>query len=123
MLILIILISKGRGATQALLLKLYRIPVSGSCVPEMHMTCAYDYFLAVSEYDEQPSQSVFHLGTVGEIVHIEWMKEAAPNQAFVGLEIANYPRLALERNPELEREAQKYVLEVGVKELKLVGSP
>ena len=33
------------------------------------------------------------------------------------------PRLALERNPELEREAQKYVLEVGVKELKLVGSP
>lgn len=107
------------GEEQDLLLKLYAIPVSGSCVPEVHMTCAYEYYLAVSERDEQPRQSVFHLGTVGEIVQVEWKEKAGTDRAYIGLEIANFPKRVLERNPKLEKVTQEYLLEVRAQELKV----
>lgn len=110
------------GDAQDLLLRLYEIPVSGSCVPETHLTCAHEYYLAVSEYDEQPNQSLFHLGTVGEITGIEWMKATESGKAEIVLQVASYPELAFERHPGLRKATKEYRLEIHVAELRVIST-
>ncbi len=110
------------GEEQDLSLRLYRLPVSGSCVPETHVTCAFDYYLAVSEFDEQPRQSVFHLGVVGEIVDIAWQALSEPDRATLQLKVLNYPADVLERNQKLQRTARAYSLKIHVDGIEKVTS-
>ncbi len=102
------------GESGDLVVKLFAVPVSGSCVPESHTTCAFDYYLAVSEYDEDPRQSVFHLGVVGEVSEVTWMKSVRPDAASIRLRVANYPRAALDANPSLDESVQEYRLDIRV---------
>ena len=52
-------------------IRLYSKEISGSCIPETHMICSHQYYLAVSKYDEAPEQAVYDLGTVGEIIEVQ----------------------------------------------------
>ncbi len=104
---------------KTILLKLYKIPYSGSCVPETHMTCGYEYYLAVSEYDEMPQQAVYYLGKVGEISEIEWLKQDENDKALIKFVVCSYPQLALERNRQLPKKEKTSTLEVGVNAIKI----
>lgn len=104
---------------KTLILKLYRIPFSGSCVPETHMTCGYDYYLAVSEYDEMPDQAVWHFGKVGEITAIEWLKQDENDKALIKFKVRNYPELAFQRNPDLPKKEKTVTLDVSVNAVRI----
>ncbi len=107
---------------KTLILKLYKIPFSGSCVPETHMTCGYEYYLAVSEYDEMPDQAVWYFGKVGEITAIEWLKQDEVDKALIKFKVRNYPALALERNPDLPKKEKTVTLDVSVNAVRIKKS-
>ena len=108
-----------KNNSASLALKLYRIPVSGDCVAETHTTCAYDYYLAVSEFDEQPLQSVFHLGAVGGINKINWHKKDEVDQATLSIRVSNYPIAVFKQNPELETVTKDYVMHINTTGIRL----
>lgn len=101
-----------KNSSDNLALKLYRVPVSGDCVAETHTICAYDYYLAVSEYDEQPRQSVFYLGAVGEISKINWHKNDKVDQATLSIRVTNYPIAVFKQNPDLNIVSKDYLLHI-----------
>lgn len=102
-----------------LVLKLYKIPVSGDCIAETHAICAYDYYLAVSEYDEQPRQSVFHLGVLGEINQIRWIIDDNLDQATLSIRVTNYPITTLELDSRLKPGSKDYLLHIGTQAIRI----
>jgi len=105
-----------------LLIKLYGVAREGSCVPETEWVCAYDYYLAVSEYGIDALQGAFRIGFFGEIRGIQWLSERTPesyDSARLRLQVANYPSHAVKANPELReavRTIELVVTAVGVRE-------
>ena len=110
------LVELPAGERQGVLARLYSVPVPGECVPGTHATCAFDYYLAVSEYDEQPRQAVFHLGVAGEITDLAWVSPPSPeaNAATLGFKVASYPASAVSANPNLEKRADRYQIRISV---------
>ncbi len=104
---------RGSGKGQ-LLLRLYALPRSGSCVPQSHQVCSYHYYLAVSEYDEMPRQTVYDLGEVGEIVDPRWLPDDRLGAAWLQLSVSNYPAHAFRSNPGLVRKVIALKLDVTV---------
>lgn len=107
------------GIQKTLSLKIYKIPYSGSCVPETHLTCGYDYYLAVSEFDEMPNQAVWHLGKVGEITDFQWLKPDENDKALLKFKVLNYSQLALERNKNLLKKEKTLTLSIRVDALRI----
>ncbi|OGQ89294.1 MAG: hypothetical protein A2289_02050 [Deltaproteobacteria bacterium RIFOXYA12_FULL_58_15] len=108
------------GDSSNLAMKLYGVPISGTCVPETQVPCAYDYYLAVSEYDEQPRQSVFHLGVVGEIPVLTWISVSEPDRATLRMTVTNFPQAALDSNPSLRPIVREYLLHIQVQDIAVV---
>ena len=95
-------------------IKLYRMGRSGSCVPHTHWVCSYRYVLAVSEFDELPSQAVYDLGELGEIRTIRWPSSTGLDQAVWEVYVLNYPADAAKQNPRLELRVKRYRLDITV---------
>ncbi|HVO65173.1 MAG TPA: hypothetical protein VMT12_01730 [Syntrophales bacterium] len=93
------------------LVKLYSIPVEGSCIPETHMICSHKYYLAVSDYGEAPLQGVFYLGTVGEITQFKWVNTARTD-GIIDVKALNYPEYAFKMNPKLSKISKHYRIEI-----------
>jgi hypothetical protein len=100
-------------------IRLYSIGISGSCIPETHMICSHQYYLAVSEYDEAPEQAVYDLGTVGEIIEVQWLQDRRVDRARINIVVSNYPLHAYMRNSRLVPKTVTYALDVGVNSLKI----
>ncbi len=96
---------------------LYRVPVHGDCIPETHSVCSFEYYLAISEYDEQPAQAVYSLGTNGEIINIAWQGGAPANQGVLIWTIMKYPMEVIKKNKSLKQELAKYKVLVSVTSL------
>lgn len=103
-----------------LVLKLYKIPISGDCVAETHAICAYDYYLAVSEYDEQPRQTVYHLGVVGEISKIDWRESTNEDEETLQIRITNYPVTVIKQSPKLDIKSKDYLLRISTELIEVV---
>ena len=99
---------------KTLSLRLFSVAVQGACVEHTHWVCEHDYFLAVSEHDEYPAQSVYSLGRLGEIVGVEWLPGALPDRALLQVVVSNYALSALKEQATLQREDRRYRLEVSV---------
>jgi hypothetical protein len=86
-----------------LILSMYEMPAieENDCFPESHGVCAYDYCLAVSQYDEDPEYNVFKIGRFGQIAAYKWIKEDRPDYAEIELLINKYSSAALEFNKQL----------------------
>ncbi len=99
-------------------MRLFSIPITGRCVPETEWVCSHRYFLAVSEYGEDPEQTVYDLGTVGEIDQIEWLPNDRPDHARLRLVVGNYPTHAF-INKKLSQVFRKYKMDVSTKSLEI----
>jgi len=65
--------SLPNGGEQWYSMRLFEIPVGGSCVEYTYTTCSHQYLLAVSETGEAPPQRVYNLGRVGRVTKVEWI--------------------------------------------------
>jgi hypothetical protein len=106
-----------------LALRLYSVGHSGSCVEETEWVCSYHYVLAVSEHGEQPSQSAFDLGELGEIGAIRWSSPSGAPHVLLELKVRNYPLHALKRNSKLKPQSRTYRLAVSVDSLTATPVP
>lgn len=98
-------------------LRLCAVGNSGDCVRETEGTCSYDYFLAVSEYDEEPEQAVFALGTLGEISEIHWRATTAPDTAVIDLTALRFPAEAIKMNKKLAQSKSAFEINVSARKL------
>ncbi len=98
-------------------LRLYRVPKSGDCVPETKMVCSYDYYLAVSEYDEDPKQAVFNPGTYGSIAQVMWLPTKTADSAKLEVSFSELPPEAAQRLKNARRKTYKEVWEINSKNM------
>jgi hypothetical protein len=100
--------------SKELIIKLYKIPIQGNCIEETTTTCCYHFYMAVSEFDENPKQAVFDLGEVGDIVNISWEDSKESNKAVLNFTSYNYPVFLLETHAELKKKMIEQSLNVSV---------
>ena len=100
-------------------LKLYSVGINKSMY-ETEMIGSFHYYLAVSEYDEWPDQTVYYLGELGEIINIEWLEEKTYDKAKLKLTIVNYPSWVLEVDPKLKPIKKDVVLSITVDNLDII---
>ena len=96
-------------------IKIYAVPAEAkegeeNCFPESHGVCRFDYYLAVSEFDEYPAYNVFNLGQFGEIGGYQWMKSEALDQAKIKVIVKNYPEMATKFNSNLKNSNKAQIL-------------
>jgi hypothetical protein len=104
--------------------RLWRVPVEGTCVEETEAICSHRYYLAVSDYGEgQAPFAVYDLGVVGEIVGIRWLPRAARDAARLHLVAVNWPAAAMKRQHSLARRTQAYDLVVSTDSLSIKSVP
>ncbi len=104
---------------KTLSLRLFPVPNSGACVRETEAVCSFDYYLAVSEFDEHPAQSVFFLGQMGELTEFRWAEGAKSDQAKVSWTQLKYPTSALKAENSLKQESKIVNAEIAVSGIKL----
>lgn len=98
-----------------LLLRLYSQPSGDTdCVAETRLTCAYQHFLTVSTFDEQPELALHELDLVGEVTGVEWLPSSDIDTARLRLTLSRYTSQALRLSPELDAEPRDVVLRVDV---------
>lgn len=70
----------------------------GLRVPDTHVVCSHDYYLAVSTFEEGLGETVFALGEIGATAEIQWLKPAKPLTARLKIRVVSYPEEYLKSN-------------------------
>jgi hypothetical protein len=106
-----------------LLLRVYEVPVleENDCFPESHGVCTYDYYISVSQYDEDPEYNVFKIGTLGQITKFKWKKTDQPDTAKIEILTTKYSLDAQKYNHKLPNIENRFLLTVNVNGLKAVA--
>lgn len=104
-------------------LRLYRVPKSGDCVPETRLICSYEYYLAVTEYDEEPKQAVFNVGTYGSIPKITWLPTKSVDSARLDVTFMDLPSEAAKRLKRLKQKTFREIWEIDSTSLRIKQSP
>ena len=92
--------------------KIYKIAKQGSCVPETHFICGFQYLLSTYTLDEYPEVRVYDLGTLGEI--LEWKKTTGSSPKYEEIKVStqNYPRPVLKRNKKRKKLTDKFWIKI-----------
>lgn len=104
---------------KTLSLKLYSVGIVKS-IYETEMIFSHEYYLAVSEWDEWPEQTVYYLGEFGKIINIKWLEENEIDKAKLKLTIVNYPSWVLQADQKLKKEEKNIIISITVKSLKIL---
>jgi hypothetical protein len=106
---------KNKEIEKNIHLILHKIP--RDCASETNEVCFSDFYLAVSEYDEQPAQTVYLIEKIGELNDIEWKTGAKSDQGNLKWTIRKYSTHDISENPKLKQEVTQYNVVVSVKSL------
>ena len=111
-------------APEGLLLwvRLISVPREAACVPEGHFICAHSYYLATTAYGEQPDTQVYGLGTLGEILSHDWVREPTGDGWRLRLVVLNAAQHLFESHPTLEPKRRQFELDIGFEAVKLIAS-
>jgi len=92
--------------------KIYKVPdkTPNDCFPESHGICKYVYYIAVSQFDENPIVDAYRLGVFGEIVNYKWTQITELDTAVINIEINEYSKEAITYNKKLKDKVSKYKL-------------
>lgn len=105
------------GKDQSLNLRLYAVPIEGSCVPDTHVVCSHHYYLAVHTFEEGLGESVFDLGEVGESDDIIWLDHKKDLTANIKITVNNYSNIGFEMNKALAKRQRKYELAINLESI------
>ena len=76
------------------------------------MTPFYDYYVSVSQYDEDPEYNVFKVGRFGQTTSFKWIKEDKPDYAEIELLTNKYSSAALKFNNKLKNVEKRILLKI-----------
>jgi hypothetical protein len=104
-----------------LLVRVFEVPVleENDCFPESHGVCTHDYYVSVSQFDEQPEYNVFKIGTFGQIIKFRWKKTDTPDTAEIEILTTQYSLDAQKYNDKLSNAENRFLLKINANGLKI----
>jgi hypothetical protein len=103
--------SLAGGTDQWVQVRLYDIPVDGTCLPEEHATCGFYYLLGVTS--AAGGIGAFRLGWLGEITSIQWLPRTDDiSSGRLRISVTNYPSWVFKSEPTIKRVSKQFELKV-----------
>jgi hypothetical protein len=99
--------------------RLYGIPQDAECIEGTHGICSNDYYLAISTRDDAPTESAYHLGSVGEITEVIALPTVPGVQDRLRITVINYPAAILSAVPTLKRSEHRFELRIREAQLEI----
>ena len=90
--------------------KLYKLPNTeiNECFPGSHGVCNYKYYIATSQLDDSPIIMAYALGSLGEIIAINWELTQGVDEAIINIKSNRYSKEALSYNKNLKNVVTNY---------------
>ncbi len=93
--------------------RLYQVPtMDQDCFVETHGICQYEYYVAVSTFDEYPQVNVYKLATKGELAEITWVSDDRVDYVELDVTLNRYTSEALRNNKALDSAATRIRLKL-----------
>lgn len=98
-------------------IRIYSIPSKKGCKPKTPGYCVYEYYLAISEYDESPDQTIYFLGYLGEFTKLTYIPTQRSlherENSIIELEFKNYSDRIL-KHYKIKEEVSKLKFNISI---------
>jgi len=89
------------------------------CFIETHGICQYEYYVAVSTFDEYPETNVFKLKHKGVLIQAVWLKSSKVDNVKLELIMDKYTQAAQKNNKKLINVRSVVLVELSIKSINI----